>query len=124
MPGPRATAARRVPTIVFHGDQDATVSLVNGNAIVEQAITGGDSAAARLHISVHPGNVPDGRAYRRTVHADASGRPVVEQWLLEGAGHAWSGGSASGSYTDGSGPDASAEMLRFFLAQPPAGTAC
>ncbi len=58
-----------------------------------------------------------GRRCERTVLSDATGRPLVEQWLLHGAGHAWSGGSSTGSFTDPHGPDASAEIARFFLAQ-------
>ena len=101
-----------VPTIVFHGDADQTVVPRNGDAIVEQA---GVAADSRLIASVKRGGSADGRGYTRTVYTDDGGNPRLEHWVLHGAGHAWSGGSAEGSYTDANGPDASAEMVRFFL---------
>ena len=58
-----------------------------------------------------------GVRYTRSVQSDKGGRAVLEHWVLQGVGHAWSGGSLTGSYTDPRGPDASREMLRFFLEQ-------
>ena len=66
-----------------------------------------------LHKMVTHGETPSGMAYTRTVQLDAAGGEVLEQWVLHGAGHPWSGGSASGSYTDARGPDASREMIHF-----------
>ena len=106
----RRAAEACVPTIVFHGDRDTTVHPANGDNVIAQAMVPG------LSVGVRDGEVAGGRAYRVTRHADASGRAVLEQWAIRGAGHAWSGGSPSGSYTDGHGPDASREMVRFFLA--------
>jgi poly(hydroxyalkanoate) depolymerase family esterase len=100
-----------VPTIVFHGDRDQTVHPSNGEGIVAQS-----TAAARGTRSVVRGQVPGGHAYTQTVLTDAQGRATSEHWVIRGAGHAWSGGSPAGSYTDPKGPDASKEMLRFFLA--------
>lgn len=118
----RAAGGRGVPTIVFHGDRDHTVDARNGAEIAEQAIRG-YSDEPRLQASSRLGVTGGGRKYSHTVYADAANQPVVEQWVLHGAGHAWSGGSPHGSFTDKGGPDASAEMIRFFYSQPRAGTA-
>ena len=99
-----------VPTIVFHGDRDSTVHPNNGDQVIEQSVR-----STSTESNVHRGRVAGGHAYTRTVHSDASGRHVVEHWSIHGAGHAWSGGSPAGSYTDPRGPDATREMLRFFL---------
>jgi poly(hydroxyalkanoate) depolymerase family esterase len=99
-----------VPTIVFHGDHDTTVHPNNGDRIVEQS-----AKAAGLKAKVTGGRVPHGYAYTRTNLTDAGGRAISEHWNVHGAGHAWSGGSPAGSYTDPRGPDATREMLRFFL---------
>jgi poly(hydroxyalkanoate) depolymerase family esterase len=98
-----------VPTIVFHGDRDNTVHPRNGDHVIAQ------KRIMNLQKNVHRGRVPGGYAYTRTIHTDASGRAILEHWEIHGAGHAWSGGSPAGSYTDPRGPDAAREMLRFFL---------
>ena len=99
-----------VPTIVFHGDRDTTVHPNNGDRILEQSAKSTSPTANVLR-----GRVPDGHAYTRTILTDAGGRAISEHWNIHGAGHAWSGGSPVGSYTDPRGPDATREMLRFFL---------
>ncbi|MFC7551155.1 alpha/beta hydrolase family esterase [Pseudoroseomonas wenyumeiae] len=110
--GRMAQARGAVPTIVFHADRDTTVHPRNGDQVIAQSDLGG------LSQEVQQGQVPGGHAYRRTTHRDSQGHAVLEQWLVHGGGHAWSGGSSAGSYTDPLGPDASAEMLRFFLEHP------
>ena len=102
--------APRVPTIVFHGDADPTVDAVNADRIVE-AVTGRASGALRRAEPVRA----NGRdAERETWSALGGGAPLCERWTIRGAGHAWSGGDPAGSYTDASGPDASALMMGFF----------
>jgi poly(hydroxyalkanoate) depolymerase family esterase len=99
-----------VPTIVFHGDRDMIVNPLNGDQVIAQS-----KAAAVLRTTVSRGEAPGEISYTRIVQADEDGRPMLEQWVLHDAGHAWSGGSPAGSYTEPRGPDASREMMRFFL---------
>jgi poly(hydroxyalkanoate) depolymerase family esterase len=91
--------APAVPTIVFHGDRDTTVHPRNGG-----------HGSGGLALEAQKGEA-GGRNYTRSIFR---GKPKLEYWLVHGAGHAWSGGSAEGSYADPSGPDAAREMLRFF----------
>lgn len=105
---------RTVPAIVFHGDRDGTVHKRNGEQILSQYATSGGVPP----VKVRQGQVPGGRSYTRSIYHDGSGKQIAEGWLVHGAGHAWAGGSLTGSYTDPGGPDASAEMVRFFLDHP------
>ncbi|MBC7939125.1 MAG: PHB depolymerase family esterase [Chitinophagaceae bacterium] len=109
--------AQPMPTIVLHGDRDDTVAAVNGVQVAQHAVAAYATQGAPLKASALPRREVQGRDVSVTRYDDDTGRPRVEHWLLHGGAHAWSGGSDDGSYTDGRGPDASAEMLRFFLRQ-------
>ncbi len=118
------SCTRVVPTIVFHGDRDTTVHPRNGDQVIAQWATihagGGPhtEAGTNPQVTVQRAQVPDGHAYTRAIYHDASGQAIMEQWLVHGAGHAWSGGSPSGSFSDPKGPDAAQEMIRFFYEHP------
>jgi len=107
--------ARPVRTIVFHGDADSTVTVRNGAAIVDQAVTAFEQAGRRLQRLVRLDAEHHGKKCTMTEFTDASGTPLVEQWIVHGGAHAWSGGSTAGSFAVASGPDASEEIVRFFL---------
>lgn len=98
------------PTVVFHGDKDSTVNPVNGDSVVAAS-----AGAARPEVARTRQN---GRDFTRSVYRQPDGQVVAEHWVVHGAGHAWSGGQAAGSYTDVQGPDASEEMVRFFWDHP------
>jgi poly(hydroxyalkanoate) depolymerase family esterase len=121
--GSNASARRAsmpVPTIVFHGDNDRTVNAGNAAAIVRLAIGDQERSAVK---EASGGTAVGGRQFSRTVYADARSGVIAEHWIVHGAGHAWSGGSTAGTFTDATGPDASKEMIRFFLSLPRSGTA-
>ena len=110
MRGAASTARPRgtLPIIVFHGERDATVHPRNGEQIIARSLPRSALPAIKT------GRAGNGHAYTQTVHQDGDGTVLAEHWLVHGAGHAWSGGSSRGSYTDRKGPDASSQMLRFF----------
>lgn len=103
-----------VPAIVFHGDADTTVHPGNGEQIIAPyAATASASETERV-----PARGAQDHDSTRRIYRAADGQVVAEYWVVHGAAHAWAGGDASGSYTDARGPDASAEMLRFFFEHP------
>lgn len=109
----RRDVGLRIPLIVFHGDRDQIVNVVNASHIRSQRLGADRAPTAAGDVTVTQGRVPQGHAYQRTLYS-ANAEVVLEQWIVHGAGHAWSGGTSGCSYTDASGPDASAEMVRFF----------
>lgn len=110
-----------IPVIVFHGDVDHTVHQKNSADVVQQSIdcymARTPSQSCELAVLAETGEA-SGRSFTRQTHRGTMGDVVAEHWTIHGAGHAWSGGDRRGSYTDTSGPDASREMLRFFMRQP------
>ena len=111
-PSPHSESGTR--TIIFHGTADATVHPSNGDAIARRAV----ESNAPQSIETTSNGVVAGRHFTRIISSDLQGKPVAELWRVEGQGHAWSGGKPAGSYTDGKGPNASAEMIRFFFNTP------
>ncbi len=109
--GAPAPGSPPVPLIVFHGDGDPTVDHVNADWLVRAVLP---DAIDRQRPLTTRGRVPAGHAYTRRVYSDSDGTPMVEQWTIHQSGHAWSGGSPHGTYTDPQGPDASTELVRFF----------
>jgi poly(hydroxyalkanoate) depolymerase family esterase len=117
--GAKGHKTSALPTIVFHGTADTTVNPDNSEFITDAALAALKASGvslvktkSKIESSSKPGNPEHAE---RTTYSNASGIPFVESWIIKAGPHAWSGGSAQGSYTDPDGPDASAAMLAFFL---------
>jgi poly(hydroxyalkanoate) depolymerase family esterase len=91
-----------VPAIVFHGTADRTVVPANAAALMPGGAAGGRTVER------------NGRGVTVTSARAPGHRVASELWSVDGLGHAWSGGSTRGSFVDSTGPDATAEMMRFF----------
>lgn len=119
--------ARVVPTISFQGTSDTTVAPINGDQIVQQwmqtdhlASNNTYNASFNSPTSSTNGQVPgsQGRAFTTQTWNDSNGNEIQEYWKVTGMGHAWSGGSTAGSFTDPNGPSATNAMYTFFINHP------
>jgi len=111
--------AATVPTLVIHGDRDTTVNPVNADQIIAQL-------KARVEELADPSAGPllarderriesGGHTYRQQ-DSTRQGELVLRKIVVEGLGHAWSGGNMSYEFNDSDGPDASRFILDFVMA--------
>ncbi|SEO09441.1 esterase, PHB depolymerase family [Paracoccus alcaliphilus] len=107
----RPTNHRATPTIIFQGSADHTVNPANADRIARDIL----GAGPELTLFDKQSRQINGRSVVQETTTTGDGATLLEYWKVEGLGHAWSGGNPAGSYTDQTGPDASAEMVRFFL---------
>jgi poly(hydroxyalkanoate) depolymerase family esterase len=120
--GATGVLARAVPMIVFHGDRDLTVNVMNADHVLTPWVQATDewdtTPRHEQRVRVERAQMPDGYAYTRSIYHDSQWCALMEKWIVHQMGHAWSGGSPRGSYSDPKGPDAAAEMVRFFSEHP------
>lgn len=117
---------RVVPVILFHGTADYTVAPINAHQILSQWAQTNDRASDGLDNNniddtadqTLPGTVSGGRSYTQYIYKDTAEKTVMEKYMIEGMGHAWPGGSTSGSYTDPKGPNATTLSWNFFKSHP------
>ena len=111
--------ARAIPTLVVHGGKDAVVNPVNGSQSARQwAVTAARALGVPSLATRQTTGEEGGYGWTRTCHSDASGGCLVEELVVHELGHAWSGGSREGTFTDERGPEATREMVRFFREHP------
>jgi poly(hydroxyalkanoate) depolymerase family esterase len=120
------SAARLLPVIVFQGLSDTTIYPINGDQVVQQWMqtdmmaSASYSAAFASPTVTTTGQVPgaSGHPYKFRQWNDQAANEVEEYWTVTGMGHAWSGGSTTGSFADPNGPSATQNMYAFFMAHP------
>jgi poly(3-hydroxybutyrate) depolymerase len=107
--------ARPVPVIVFHGSDDQVVVPTNATQIISQWTETDTRAGATVGAGVASMGTGGGATFTHTTYANgSSGKSLLELYLVNGMGHAWSGGSSAGSYTDPDAPPASSIIWQFF----------
>ncbi|MET0965492.1 MAG: PHB depolymerase family esterase [Nakamurella sp.] len=106
----------QVPIIAFHGAADSTVAPISAEKLISARVSSGSAGGGIRTVRNRQEAAAGSRPHTRTAYIDEAGAVIAEHWVVQDAGHAWFGGNPVGSYTDANGPDASAEMVRFFLA--------
>ena len=106
--------ARAVPTLLWQGTADTIVPPSTADRIVGQwaTIDGIDD----VEDTIEYGQVPNGRSYTHLTYEDSSGHTLIEQYLIDGAGHTYPGGCSCDPKADPSGPDATGLSWKFFVA--------
>ncbi len=122
--------AATMPIVIVQGGGDPTVRAVNGAQVAQQWLaTNRLALAGTLALDrdrpdhLGRGRSSGGLSFEARTWDGPNGRPLVQYWSVAGLGHAWSGGSPVGTYTDPAGPDATSVMWTFLRQQSRARTA-
>ena len=110
---------KKIRVIVFHGTCDTRVYPINGQQVITQwaqtnFLVEGGIGLADVTPALVKSDIINGKSYTKHVYNDGDGEPLLELWMIDKMGHAWSGGSPNGSYTDPSGPNATEIIWGFF----------
>ena len=123
------TRKRAIPALVIQGGSDKVVNPANAAGLTRQW--------TRMNLRAMPAEGPsialrddaergdrsgETNGYHWTRAEFGAGPTVVDELIVAELGHAWSGGSSTGTFTDEHGPDAMAEIIRFFSEHPRTGT--
>jgi len=101
-----------LPAVIFHGSDDEAVKIINGDQTVEQFVILNEALGRIMESTESEGF--EGKPYR-LVQYTREGENLVEYWIIEGLGHAWSGGCLDGGeFNDPEAPDATLHMWEFF----------
>ena len=122
-------AKEMAPVVVLQGTADHLVRPLNGDRVADQwlayrtaAAAGGPDPGRIGRTRADSGRTTDGREYTVVRWYSVRGRKMLEYWLVDGLGHAWSGGRKGGSYSDPTGPRAATVMWQFFRTHRSAGS--
>lgn len=111
----RLPGARLVPTLIIHGTDDTIVNPRNSEQLLEQTKLLAESlCATAATLEADHWVEGNGRRYLRK-DLTQGGTMLARIILVDGLGHAWSGGDARYKFFDATGPDASRLIVDFLM---------